>query len=301
MSKIYAVDFDGTLCENAYPDIGEPIESVMDYVKQLRADGHTVILWTCRVGDKLTAAVEWCAEQGLVLDGANENTRGNIDFFGGDTRKIYADFYIDDRAMHTREISERGENMKNRSSFFAGKFKTRAEPDGAKYIEGYFAVFNQKTELWPGIYEEIDRAAFDSSLAGNDIRCLYNHNDDIVLGRTGNGTLELKTDAHGLWGTVRINEDDRQAADAYARVARGDIDGCSFGFNPLSERYENLPDGTTLWRVLEADTREVSVCPFPAYPQTEIVARKKDFEANRAKNRDERKKDIKKRLEDMKC
>lgn len=190
--------------------------------------------------------------------------------------------------------------MQNRSSFFTGSFKTRAEPEG-KYIEGYFAVFNQRTELWAGTYEEIDPAAFDNSLKNNDIRCLFNHNTDVVLGRTGNKTLELHADAHGLFGSVRINEEDKQALDIYARVQRGDIDGCSFGFCPVSERYEEQPDGSILWRVLEADTGEVSICVFPAYPQTEIQARKKDFERDKARTREQVKNDIKNRLEKLKC
>ena len=65
------------------------------------------------------------------------------------------------------------------------------------YIEGYFAVFNRQTELWPGAYEEIAPGAFDETL-GNDIRALINHDATLVLGRNKAGTLELKTDSYGL-------------------------------------------------------------------------------------------------------
>lgn len=193
-----------------------------------------------------------------------------------------------------------------RNSFRVGEFKTRAAEDGGKYIEGYFAVFNQRTELWAGTFEEIDPAAFDNSLKNNDIRCLYNHDTNIVLGRTGNKTLTLHTDAHGLFGSVRINENDKQALDIYSRVERGDVDGCSFGFFPISEEWNELPDGSTLWRVLDTDTGEVSICPFPAYPQTEIQARKKDFEKHQSskathRSREATAKNIKERLEKLKC
>jgi len=187
----------------------------------------------------------------------------------------------------------------NRNSFFPGGFKTRAEPDGGKYIEGYFIVFNQKTELWYNMYEEIDPGALDKSLKDNDIRCLFNHNSDLVLGRTGNKTLELKKDKNGLFGVVRINEDDAEAMDVYARVSRGDINGCSFGFYPRSEEYEKQDDGTTLWRVLEADTHEVSVCTFPAYPQTEISARQKDFDVSHGEIRKNKIKELLNRLEKL--
>ncbi|HZH60217.1 MAG TPA: HK97 family phage prohead protease, partial [Metabacillus sp.] len=76
--------------------------------------------------------------------------------------------------------------------------KTRAEDNGEKVIEGYFAVFNSETELWQGAYEEIDPVAFNKTLE-NDIRALINHDTGLVLGRNKSNTLELKVDSHGLW------------------------------------------------------------------------------------------------------
>lgn len=104
MSKIIAVDFDGTLCENAYPEIGAPVISVLDYVKGARKGGARVILWTCRVGLMLTEAVEWCRDHGLEFDAVNENLPEIIEAFGGDTRKIYADTYIDDKCYPVESI-----------------------------------------------------------------------------------------------------------------------------------------------------------------------------------------------------
>lgn len=190
--------------------------------------------------------------------------------------------------------------MNKRHSFFKSDLKTRAEGETERYIEGYFAVFEQETELWPGCSEKIARSAFDNSLKNNDIRCLFNHNSDFVLGRSGSKTLELKADAHGLYGKVSINQNDSQAMDVYARVERGDISGCSFGFYPVSEEYTDKGD-STLWTVLEADTHEVSVCTFPAYPQTEIQARKRDFEFTKMQRIKQCKADLKKKLEVIKC
>ena len=170
--------------------------------------------------------------------------------------------------------------MNERHSYFKSDLKARAEDGGAQYIEGYFAVFDQETELWPGYYERIGRQAFDNSLKDNDIRCLFNHDTGFVLGRTGSGTLELRADAHGLWGRVKLNPADRQALDVYARVERGDISGCSFGFTPVRESSEDRADGIH-YTVEEADTCEVSVCTFPAYPQTEIQARQRESTASR--------------------
>lgn len=191
--------------------------------------------------------------------------------------------------------------MNKRKSFFTGSFKTRAEPDGKKYIDGYFVVFNQQTELWDGVYEEVDPGALDNSIINNDIRCLYNHNDDIVLGRTSVKTFSLRKDEHGIYGSAEVNENDSAAMDAYARVQRGDVSGCSYGYYPTREECVQRDDGSVLWRVLEADVIEMSVCPFPAYPQTEIQARKKDFEGSAAKKREALKIEISKRLEKLKC
>lgn len=190
--------------------------------------------------------------------------------------------------------------MDKRHAYFTTTLKTRDEPDGKKYIEGYFAVFGQETELWAGTYEQLAQSAFDNSLKSNDIRCLFNHDSGAVLGRIANKTLELRTDSHGLWGRVEINAADSMAADVYARVQRGDISGCSFGYTPITEEYEEKADGYH-WTVRDVDLAEVSVCTFPAYPQTEIQARQKDHENLKIKKMGQRKAEITKKLEAIKC
>lgn len=192
--------------------------------------------------------------------------------------------------------------MEYRKSYCNGQLKTRNDDSSQdKYIEGYFIVFRQETELWKGCYEEIEQGAIANSLRDNDIRCLFNHDTAVVLGRMGNGTLELREDHHGLWGRVKINPEDKQALDIYARVQRGDICGCSFGFNPIREETENRADGTVKWKIIEADTREVSICTFPAYPQTEIEARQQYAEQKDKENMKKRKTDLLAKLEGMKC
>lgn len=95
--KIIAIDFDGTLCEDKYPEIGAPIKEVIDYLKKRQENGDKLILWTCRIGEKLDAAVKWCQEYGLVFDTVNENHPDVLAWIGSDSRKIFADEYIDDR------------------------------------------------------------------------------------------------------------------------------------------------------------------------------------------------------------
>lgn len=159
-------------------------------------------------------------------------------------------------------------------------FQTR-EADGELYIEGYFAVFNSEYEFWPGATEIILPGAFDESVSG-DVRALVNHNADLVLGRTKSGTLELKQDSRGLWGRICINQEDRSAMDLYARVKRGDVSQCSFGFVIESERFVDLGGGKCRWEVEKINPLyEVSPCTFPAYEETGISARKADYEAIR--------------------
>ena len=95
--KIIAVDFDGTLCENKWPEIGSANEELIEYLRDRQKNGDKLILWTCRVDDMLRKAIEWCKENELTFDAVNENLPEIIENFGSDTRKIFANEYIDDR------------------------------------------------------------------------------------------------------------------------------------------------------------------------------------------------------------
>ena len=175
--------------------------------------------------------------------------------------------------------------------------KTRAEGDGGDLIiEGYFAVFNRQTEIWPGAYEEIAPEAFDETLS-NDIRALVNHDTTLVLGRNKAGTLELKTDNYGLWGRVKINPNDTDAMNIYERVKRGDVDQCSFGFNIIEEETEWRDDGTVKWRLKKIDLHEVSICTFPAYEDTGVQARQAEVEQHRQRLFEAKKKQLRERIE----
>lgn len=96
--RIIAVDFDGTLCSDCYPKIGMPNLPLIALLLRLRRQGKQVILWTCRCGELLEEAVEWCSLFGLQFDAVNENVPETIACYGTEARKISADVYIDDRA-----------------------------------------------------------------------------------------------------------------------------------------------------------------------------------------------------------
>ena len=152
------------------------------------------------------------------------------------------------------------------------EFKTREDGE-TPIIEGYFAVFNSNYEIFPGATESIAPGAFTEALGG-DVRALINHDTTLVLGRNKANTLELREDSHGLWGSIRINPKDSAAMDLYERVSRGDVDGCSIGFDIAEEKTEFLENGDMHWTIEKiSPLYEVSCCTFPAYKETNIQAR----------------------------
>lgn len=162
-----------------------------------------------------------------------------------------------------------------------GAIETRAAEDENKApeIAGYFAVFDETYKIFEGYSERIDPHAFDKSISG-DIRALIDHDTSKVLGRTTAGTLSLKTDDHGLFGVISINTNDREALDLYARVQRGDVNQCSFGFMIDEAQDTYREDGSVLTTITDLTLFEVSVCTFPAYETTEVEARAKEAYGN---------------------
>ena len=185
----------------------------------------------------------------------------------------------------------------NLTRTYSQKICTRADEEtGDRYISGYFSVFNSNYEMWQGASESIDPGAFDGAL-GDDIRCLTDHDSRLVLGRTRAGTLFLRTDEKGLWGEVRINSKDQDAVNLYERVARGDVNQCSFGFEILDEeRTEDPISGDVHWTIKKVKLHEVSIVTFPAYEDTEVTARKREFEEIQQRKTEKWRMDMKKRL-----
>lgn len=167
--------------------------------------------------------------------------------------------------------------MKRRSDerqirFSAAQFRAE-DQENVRKISGYFSVFGDTYDMWPDVTESIDPHAFDGAL-NDDIRALIDHETRLVLGRTVAGTLRLRVDNHGLWGEIDINPDDTDAMNLYARVKRGDVNQCSFGFDILDEeRSINENTGAAHYTIKAVRLYEVSVCTFPAYKATGVEAR----------------------------
>jgi len=98
MKRVIAVDFDGTLCTNAWPLIGEPNSELISQLIEEQENGSVIILWTTRSGKRLREAVDWSKKQGLTFDYVNRNVPERIRKYRNDSRKVSADVYVDDRA-----------------------------------------------------------------------------------------------------------------------------------------------------------------------------------------------------------
>lgn len=97
MNKVYAVDFDGTLHDREYPELGEPNTELFQFLIHRQQSGDKIILWTCREGDLLQEAVIYCRANGLEFDAINDNIHENKEKYKNNCRKVNADYYIDDR------------------------------------------------------------------------------------------------------------------------------------------------------------------------------------------------------------
>lgn len=146
------------------------------------------------------------------------------------------------------------------------RFKTIEirEDAGASTLYGCAAPYETlSSEMW-GFREKIARGAFDQSLSENDILALYAHEDEMILGRTGSGTLKLRSTDAGLEYEIQLPET-TYASDLKALVKRGDVTQCSFGFICREDQwdYKSTPQIRTL---INVDLKEISIVSKPAYP-----------------------------------
>lgn len=107
MRHVIAIDFDGTLCDHEFPNIGKPKWDIINAAKEAQVNGNAIILWTCRDGELLNRAVAWCKDKGLIFDAINENLSEVIEAFDLDTRKVIASEYWDDKAKHFGSMDKR--------------------------------------------------------------------------------------------------------------------------------------------------------------------------------------------------
>jgi uncharacterized protein len=165
---------------------------------------------------------------------------------------------------------------------YAAEFRTATEEGQPTKLVGYCAVFNQPTDL--GYFTEVVKpGAFTRTLKdGADVRALFNHDPNLVLGRTKDGgksgTLTLEEDDKGLRFEV-VMPDTQVARDLMTLVQRGDVDQCSFGFYIREQNWLSSTDAegktTEVREILDVDLIDASAVTYPAYPTTSVEARAK--------------------------
>ncbi|MDD5618336.1 MAG: HK97 family phage prohead protease [Candidatus Omnitrophica bacterium] len=157
----------------------------------------------------------------------------------------------------------------NKREYRTYEFELRKAGDGQPKIIGYSAVFDQLSGDLGGFKEKIQKGAFAKSITEDDIRALFNHDSNYVIGRNKNGTLKLEEDDHGL--KVEIDPPDTQFAnDLVKQIERGDINQMSFGFVTRSDKWEEKENQLPIRTLLDVELWDVSPVTFPAFPQTNV-------------------------------
>ena len=158
-----------------------------------------------------------------------------------------------------------------RRNYAMREFRIADDNDEFKII-GHAAVFDSLSEDLGGFREKIAKGAFRESIAVADVRALFNHDPNFVMGRNRSGTLRLTEDDVGL--KIEINPPDTQfSRDIQVSVARGDINQMSFGFYTKADKWEKEESGKWVRTLLGVELFDISVVTYPAYPSTDVAVR----------------------------
>ena len=154
-----------------------------------------------------------------------------------------------------------------------GTIEVRESEGDEMTLEGYAAVFNSETDL--GAFREVIRPGAFDDVMDNDVRALINHDPNLILGRTGNGTLELSTDERGLKYKVKLGNQ-QYARDFYESVKRGDISQSSFAFTIDKQSWNEERTVRSVDKVRQL--LDVSPVTYPAYSAATVQARDQQLE-----------------------
>lgn len=152
----------------------------------------------------------------------------------------------------------------------------RSAADGEpSHVVGHAAVYNTWSQDLGGFKERVLPGAFAKSLGVSDVRCLFNHDANYIMGRTKSGTLTLSDEAKGLHFDALAPETQTIRDLVLAPIARGDIDQCSFSFQVREDTWREPKNLAGLWErdLVDVELFDVSPVTFPAYTQTDVVVR----------------------------
>lgn len=217
-------------------------------------------------GEIGAANIRGCQSAIAVLNGA----MGGAKIPDSDKRGVYNHVasHLRDADIEPAELKSIDIKMEVRSY----PFEIRAEKDDIPKIFGYSAVFEQLSEDLGGFREKIRKGAFSESIKNDDIRALFNHDPNYVLGRNKNETLLLEEDDHGLKIEI-IPPETQWAKDLIYSIRRGDIDQMSFGFTVLVDEWNTEDKDNPIRTLVKVKLYDISPVTFPAYPQTSVAVR----------------------------
>lgn len=164
-----------------------------------------------------------------------------------------------------------------RRAFIVDGMKIERREKEATRIVGHASVFNREANIGGWFIESVAPGAFRRAIAEDDVRALFNHDPNFILGRNRSGTLTLKEDDVGLAIDI-LPPDTQQARDLMVSIERGDISQMSIGFRALKQEWDESGD-VLKRKLLECELFDVSPVTFPAFTQTDVGLRV--FEAYR--------------------
>ena len=174
------------------------------------------------------------------------------------------------------ELERRVFKIELRKAAVPGVGDSADDTNAPSILEGHSAVFNTPADINGWFMEIFLPGAFKRTIMEkDDVRALFNHDPNFILGRTKSGTLALKEDETGLFSTITLPETN-QAKDIATSVARGDIDQQSIGFIVRSEEWKMI-DGVQHRYISDAQLFDISPVTFPAFDTTTISARCKEY------------------------
>lgn len=157
------------------------------------------------------------------------------------------------------------------------RVELREKGEGGSTIEGHAAVFDSLSDDLGGFREKISPGAFKDAIPASDIRSLFNHDTNFVLGRTKSGTLKVDEDDRGLHTVTDAPDNDTIRHIVLDPISRGDVDQMSFAFRIKADgdTYEDTEDGIvrTILPGGVAELYDISPVTFAAYPDTEVGVR----------------------------
>ena len=169
-----------------------------------------------------------------------------------------------------------------RRFFVSGDLQIETRADGVEVIKGHAAVFNQLSLDLGGFREQVAPGAFAEAIAKpDDVRALFNHDPNIVLGRNLAGTLSLREDAYGLAIEIVAPATQTVRDLVLEPMKRGDVTQMSFGFsvNPNGDQWAKNDDGAWIRTLTNVRLFDVSPVTYPAYPQTDVGVARRSLDA----------------------